>query len=118
MWDGIKTAFKSAINWLIDKWNNFELTIGGFKLPAWLGGGTAPSFTFNTPNIPRLHDGGVYRAPNGREGLAMLQDGERVTPRGGRMGPTITIGNVYGFDDFVAKVREAGVDINRLGLQT
>jgi hypothetical protein len=118
MWDGIKTAFKSAINWLIDKWNNFEIKIGGFKLPAWLGGGTAPSFTFNTPNIPRLHDGGVYRAPNGREGLAMLEDGERVTPRGGRMGPTITIGNVYGFDDFVAKVREAGVDINRLGLQT
>lgn len=80
MWDGLKSAFRSAINWIIDKWNNFKITIGGFKLPAWLGGGTAPSFTFNTPNIPRLHDGGVFRAPPGqREGLALLEDGERVS---------------------------------------
>jgi len=31
--------------------------------------------------------------------------------------PPIYIGNVYGWDDFVKKVREAGVDINRLGWQ-
>ncbi len=33
--------------------------------------------------LPSFHTGGIYRAPTpGGEGLALLQDGERVTPRG------------------------------------
>jgi hypothetical protein len=79
MWDGIKNAFKAALNWIIDKWNSLS-----FKLPSismfgeTLGGGT-----LSTPNIPRLHEGGVFRAPPGRrEGLALLEDRETVTAAG------------------------------------
>lgn len=86
MWDGIKDAFRSALNWLIDKWNNLSFTIGGGKLPDWLGGGQLPSFTVSTPNIPRLHSGGTFRALRpGGEGLAILRDRERVHP--GRIEP-------------------------------
>lgn len=80
MWDGIRDSFRSAINWIIDKWNNFRIKIGGFKLPGWLGGGTAPSFTIDTPNIPRLHQGGLVPGAPGTERLAMLRAGERVLP--------------------------------------
>ncbi len=122
MWDGIKTAFKAAVNWLIGKWNNLSLGIGPLTIPSWIPGigGRTIDFRLNTPNIPYLHDGGIYRAPPGQtEGLAMLEDGERVIPADGARqgaGTQITIGNVYGWDDFVRKVREAGVDIQRLGL--
>lgn len=67
MWDGIKNAFKAAINWIIDKWNNLS-----FSLPRanFLGvdiGGTVLS----TQNIPRLADGGLVRAtPGGRVVIA------------------------------------------------
>lgn len=126
MWDGIKTAFRAAVNWLIQKWNSFSLGIGPLTIPSWIPGigGKTISFKLNTPNIPLLHDGGIFQAPPGqREGLALLEDGERVisardTRRGMSAGdgPTIYVGNVYGWDDFVRKVRDAGVDINRLGL--
>jgi len=124
MWDGIKDAFRGAVNWLITKWNNLSLGIGPCTIPSWIPGigGKTISFKLNTPNIPTLHDGGIYRAPPGqREGLALLEDGERViSARDSRAGmgggPQITIGNVYGWDDFVRKVRDAGVDIERLGL--
>lgn len=114
MWDGIKNAFRSALNWVIGKWNNFKITFPSISLP-W--GGKIGGFTINTPNIPKLHTGGVFNAPGGqREGLALLEDGERVIPRGGTSAATITIGNVYGWDDFVRKIREANVDIRQLGL--
>jgi hypothetical protein len=102
MFDGIKNAFRTAVNFLIDKWNSFELKIGGFKwrLPSitipnpfgddWkLGGNTwnIPGFELKTPNIPRLHSGGMFRAPTpGGEGLAILKDRETVIPAGGEGG--------------------------------
>jgi hypothetical protein len=88
MWDGIKAAFRGAINWLIDKWNNFEIRLGGqqVNLPFGLSF-TVPSIVLATPNIPRLHGGGVFRAPTpGGEGLAILRDREIVT-RAGRPAP-------------------------------
>lgn len=79
LFDGLKNAFKNAMNSIIDKWNNFKLQI---KLPAILGGGT---ITIDTPNIPRFHTGGIFRAPvSGGQGLALLRDGERVLPPGSR----------------------------------
>ncbi|MCA1781804.1 MAG: tape measure protein, partial [Intrasporangiaceae bacterium] len=85
MWDGIKDSFRSMLNWIIDLWNNFGFTIGGFQLPAWLGGGTSPSFTVSTPNIPRLHQGGTVTGggltnirPN--EEVVMLPQASRVIP--------------------------------------
>lgn len=51
----------------------------------------------NVPNIrlPRLHTGGVFPGVGGREGLALLQAGEMITPRGQNAGGGITI-NVGG----------------------
>lgn len=58
MFDGVKNAFKAAINWLIDKWNGFSLGIPAVdtKIP---GVGKVGGFTLNTPDIPRLHSGGT-----------------------------------------------------------
>jgi hypothetical protein len=73
LFDGLKTAFKNAINWIIGKWNDFKISI---RLPKILGGRT---LTINTPNIPTFHDGGTFTAPGGAsEGLAILKTGERV----------------------------------------
>lgn len=75
MWDGIGDAFKSAVNWLIDKWNGFELTIGGGEVLGY----DVPSITLSTPNIPRLHQGGRVPGLPGQDVLTLLQAGERVT---------------------------------------
>ena len=82
MWEGIKTAFKAVINWIIDRWNALEFQVPGFDLgPVHFGG-----FTLGVPDIPRLHSGGTYQAPvPGGEGLALLRDGEVVrTPEQAR----------------------------------
>lgn len=78
MWDGIKDGFRAAINWLIDAWNGFELTIGGGSI----GGFDIPSLTLSTPNIPRLHSGGIVPGSPGQDVLTLLQAGERVTSAG------------------------------------
>ena len=77
------TSFKSVINSVIRAWNGLE-----FKLPdiKWNPPGpgsiniTGPTLGF--PDIPTLHDGGIFEAPGGaREGLALLETGERVIPK-------------------------------------
>ena len=83
MWDGIKNSFRSAINWLIGKWNGFKLVIGGGTFL----GQTLPSFTLDTPNIPLLAAGGIVPAtPGGR--LVRVAEGGRdeaivPLPKGG-----------------------------------
>jgi hypothetical protein len=93
MWDGIKEAFREAINWLIGKWNAFKLTVGGQSVNLGpLGSITIPTITLNTPDIPKFHQGGVFRAPTpGGEGLALLKDRERVIPAGGGGGGDIIV---------------------------
>lgn len=54
MWDGIKNAFKGAINWIIDKWNGLKFTIGGGSFM----GVDIPSMTLGVPEIPRFATGG------------------------------------------------------------
>jgi TP901 family phage tail tape measure protein len=85
MFDGLKDAFKAAMNWIIEKWNDLEFTLPEVdtRIP---GVGKVGGFTLGTPDIPKLHDGGIYRAPTpGGEGLALLRDGERViTPEQNR----------------------------------
>lgn len=67
MWDGIKDAFKSAINWIIDKWNNFRL-----KMPeAEIFGHKVGGWTLDTPDIPRLAKGGIVHRPT----LALIGEG-------------------------------------------
>jgi tape measure domain-containing protein len=84
MWDGIKEAFKTAINWIIDKWNGLEFTLpnfpgtdfGGFTIHPW-------------PQIPKLAAGGVVRRPT----LAMIGEAgpEAVVPLGRMGGTTINV---------------------------
>ncbi|GGN86409.1 hypothetical protein GCM10010112_67950 [Actinoplanes lobatus] len=78
MWNGIKTAFKSAINYVIDGWNGLSFGIpgGSFMGMSW------PPMRLDTPNIPRLAQGGIVPAtPGGR--LAVIGEGgqdEAVIP--------------------------------------
>jgi hypothetical protein len=64
MWDGIKNAFRSAINWIINAWNGLE-----FKLPTVdthiPGIGKVGGFSLGTPNIPQLASGAIVKARSG-----------------------------------------------------
>ncbi len=56
LFDGIKDAFRSAINFIIDGWNSLSFSIPGFDPP-----GPGPSFggmTIGVPHIDRLAKGG------------------------------------------------------------
>ena len=72
LFDGIKDAFKGAINWIIGKWNNLQFTIGGGSV----FGVNFPSVTFRTPDIPYLAQGDVVNSPT----LAMIGEGRRGYP--------------------------------------
>ena len=67
MWDGIKNAFRAAIDWIIDGWNRLHFAIPSVSFLGF----HSPSFTLGVPHIPRLAGGGI--ATSG--GLAMV--GER-----------------------------------------
>lgn len=75
IFDGVKDAFRSAINWIIDKWNALSFTVPAVDLGPLgeFGGGT-----FGTPDIPRLHTGGLVPGLPGQEVPAILLAGERV----------------------------------------
>jgi phage-related protein len=62
MFDGIKDAFRSALNWIIDGWNNLSFTLPSIdtKIP---GVGKIGGWTLNTPDIPRLATGGMTNGP-------------------------------------------------------
>ena len=70
MWDGIKNAFKSAINWIIDGWNALEFKIPGFDPPG--PGPKFGGFTLGMPDIKPLALGGIVNHPT----LALV--GERA----------------------------------------
>lgn len=73
MWDGIKNAFKGAINWIIDHWNGLKFGVPKMDLgPLGSYGGQ----TFRVPQIPRLDVGGRVLAT----GLAVIHRGEEVVP--------------------------------------
>jgi hypothetical protein len=58
MWQGLKDAFKNALNWIITKWNNFSIGFGPVKIP---GLPDIPKMSIGTPNIPLLAAGGTVR---------------------------------------------------------
>lgn len=85
MFDGIVDALRAAVNSLIDLWNGLSFTIGGGTYdPAGAFGPsiTVPEFTLDTPNIDRLHTGGLVTAPG--ESLVAVRQGERVVTPGGQ----------------------------------
>jgi hypothetical protein len=75
MWNGLVSAFKAAINWLIDLWNSVDLTIN-VKVPDWVPGFGGHGFSVPDvfPDLPHLKDGGYLPAtPGGR--LALMAEG-------------------------------------------
>ena len=73
IFDGLKDAFKTAINWIIDGWNNFGFTIGPIKIPH---APDIPRISVQTPDLQRLAQGGLSTGetdvtigdnPSGRE---------------------------------------------------
>lgn len=84
MWNGIRDSFKSALNWIIDRWNGLSFTLPSISV----FGQTVGGMTLSTPNIPRFHTGGIASGAMGREFLAVLRAGEKVTPTGGQQQAT------------------------------
>lgn len=72
MFDGIKNAFKSAVNWIIDAWNGLEFKIPGFDPPG--PGPKFGGFTLGVPKIPRLHEGGTLVSA----GAVNMKPGEEI----------------------------------------
>lgn len=90
LFDGIKNAFRSAINFVIRAWNNLSFTLPTIKIPGFDPPGPGPTFpgvtvggqTFSTPNIPQLAAGALVKASPGGT-LALLGEGrndEAVVP--------------------------------------
>lgn len=74
MFDGIKNAFKEAINFIIRGWNRLEFRVPGFSIgPIGYDG-----FTLGVPDIPLLADGGIVN----RATLAVIGEAgpEAVVP--------------------------------------
>lgn len=80
LWDGLKSSFKSAMNWVIDRWNGLSFTLPSINfMGTQIGGGS-----FGTPNIPRFAQGGIggglaMVGERGRE-LVRLPYGSTVIP--------------------------------------
>lgn len=126
-------ALAQAAGFTADEINRLINAIGGadgasMKVDVETSGGNIRSVKVgsdwgrNSGPVVR-HDGGVIPGRPGQEVLTLLKAGETVLPThkpgfgmGGMGGPSIYIANVYGWDDFVTRVRDAGVDIQRLGL--
>ena len=87
MFDGIKNAFKSAINWIINGWNSLEFSLPKISVPGPLP--DIPGFSVGTPNIPTLAGGGTITSGGaaivGERGpeLVSLPMGATVHPSGG-----------------------------------
>lgn len=91
MWDGIKDAFRAAVNWIIDRWNGISFGIPKIDLGPLgsIGGGT-----FRVPQLQRLAQGGITTGPmaaiigdnpGGREAVIPLP------PGGGGLGGNVTV---------------------------
>ena len=85
LWDGIVSAFKTAINWIIEGINALISGLNGIQPPAWLTELTGIT-GINLPTIPYLANGGdiaeAGRVIVGERGPEMLDlpRGARVTP--------------------------------------
>lgn len=60
--EGLKNAFRNAVNFIIDKWNGLSFGIPGFDPP---GPGSFGGFSVSTPNIERFAKGGIVKARPG-----------------------------------------------------
>jgi hypothetical protein len=85
MWSWIANGFRDTLNWVITRWNNFHIGMGGVKIA---GHTVVPGFDLKTPDIPMLAEGGIARMAGsaivGEEGPEMvdLPAGAVVSPLG------------------------------------
>jgi phage-related protein len=113
MWDGIRDGFRDALNWIIDKWNNFHITIPSIDLGPLgsIGGGT-----IDFPDIPRLASGGIVTRPT----FALIGEAgpEAVIPLNrGLMATTIHVVLTGEQQDGIARGRRYQQDIDLAGTQ-
>lgn len=93
MWDGIRDAFKSAMNWIIERWNRLEFGMPGFEA----FGQTIGGFTVGVPDIPRLAAGGPVAGGNpyfvGEHGPELFIPGGSgtIVPHGAGGGSTTVV---------------------------
>ena len=59
LFDGLKDAFRGAVNFIIDGWNNLSFSLPGVSIA---GKEVFGGVTISTPNIPRLAYGGPVTA--------------------------------------------------------
>ena len=84
IFDGIKTGFKSAINYVIKKWNDLQFDLrlpkSVFGIP--LGPLAGKGFTIDTPDITPLAKGGIVYPTTGGTLATIAEAGrpERVEP--------------------------------------
>ena len=86
IFDGIKDAFRAALNWIIDRWNGISFGLPRMELPALMGGGTVGGQSFGVPKIPRLAEGGDIL----QSGVAMVgEEGPEFLrlPKGAQVRP-------------------------------
>ena len=131
LFDGFKSAFKSAINAIIGWWNGLSFTLPTIDIPrvslgplGSIGGGSFGGSTFSTPNIPFLARGGIVRRRHGGI-LANLGEGRHdeaviPLPRGmramGAGGPGVVVhaaGSILAERDVVRIIRD---EMDRGGL--
>lgn len=106
MFDGIKSAFRTVVNFIASGWNRLSFSVPGFSF----AGVSVPGFTLSVPKIPMLAQGGIVTSPT----LAILGEAgpEAVVPldgqgMGGDVYVTVQAGAV-GSEDFLARtVRDA-----------
>ena len=78
MFEGIKEAFRGALNWIIKAWNDFKIEM---KIPDKIPMIGGRGFTVETPDLAFLASGGSVSGPGGpRDDMvpAMLSNGEFV----------------------------------------
>jgi hypothetical protein len=86
MWNGIKDAFRAAINWVIDRWNSLSFTLPAVTILGQKFGG----MTLSTPDIGRFHQGGIIPGigeqlivAKAREGVFTPEQMAALAPAGG-----------------------------------
>jgi len=88
LWQSIWGPVKAVLNSMIDGINHVISGLNKISIsaPDWdmlPDSIQGKKWGVNIGKIPKLHDGGVFKAEPGQsEGLALLADGERVTPEG------------------------------------
>jgi hypothetical protein len=86
----IVAPFRSSFNAIASLWN---ATVGrlDFSIPDWVPGIGGNSF--GMPSIPRFHGGGTVPGPVGREQLALVEGGERISRPGSSGGEIVIRGD-------------------------